>query len=231
MFDHDLISIPAGDYWMGETPDDKFANDTERPRHHVQIPAFRLGRFPVTVAAYQEFRPGHAANLPGDIPATGVTWQDAVAYCDWRGAITGLDLRLPTESEWEYAARAGTATLYSWGDEIAASLANYRYAEDTSRVGPGHPTPVGAYPANPFGLYDLLGNVAEWTQDIWHPDYLQAPTDGSAWVALDATPRDRVLRGGAWDYLPRLLRSSWRDSYPEDCYRDNLGFRVAASID
>jgi formylglycine-generating enzyme required for sulfatase activity len=227
----DLIAIPSGEFLMGETPGDRFANDTERPCHWVRLPSFHLSRFPITIAEFQAFCPGHCPNQPGNIPVTNVTWTDAVAYCDWLGNQLGLPLRLPTEAEWEYAARSNQNTLYPWGDEISPELANYRYAEDGSRVGPGHPTPAGNYPPNAFGIFDLAGNVAEWTQDSWCADYYDAPHDGSARKPSGTSAPARALRGGAWDYLPRLLRCSWRDSYPETSARDNLGFRIAASLD
>ena len=230
MFDSELLEIAAGEYIMGETLGDRFANDTERPQHRVSIPAFALGRFPVTVAAYRVFRPEHGLELPDGVPVTGVSWRDAIDYCQWLSPRVGRAVRLPTEAEWEYAARAGATTLYSWGNEITSERANYRYSEEGARVGPGHLTPAGAYPANAFGIYDLLGNVGEWTQDTWHADYCNAPADASAWVAPGDGPFLRVVRGGAWDYLPRLLRTFWRDAYSEDLSRDNLGFRIAASI-
>jgi formylglycine-generating enzyme required for sulfatase activity len=226
----ELIKLPAGEYVMGETLGDGFANDTERPRHRVSIQPFLLGVFPVTVAAFREFRPALDSSLPDEVPMTGITWHDAQDYCRWPSRQVGMAIRLPSESEWEYAARAGTTTLYPWGDEITTVMANYRYSEAGERVGPGHVTPAGDYPANDFGIYDLLGNVGEWTQDAWHPDYCGAPADGSAWEISGKCPRFRVVRGGAWDYLPRLLRTSWRDACFEDFTRDNLGFRVAASL-
>lgn len=226
----ELVELAAGEYFMGETLGDRFANDTERPRHRVLIPAFSLGRFAVTVAAYRMFRPSHGLGMQDDVPVTNVSWRDAVDYCQWLSFQMGRSIRLPSESEWEYAARAGTFTLYPWGNEIAPERANYRYSEEGARVGPGHLTPAGDYPANAYGICDLLGNVGEWTQDTWHADYSHAPTDASAWVALGDGPFLRVVRGGAWDYLPRLLRTSWRDACSEELSRDNLGFRIAASI-
>ncbi len=206
-----LVPVPAGEFWMGENANDKFANDTERPRHRVTVSAFRLGAFPVTVAEFREFRPDHPDPGAPDWPVTLVSWDDAAAYCAWRGG------RLPTEAEWEYAARAGSPTPYPHGEILAPADANYLYSEHAEKVGPGHRTPQGTYPPSAFGLHDLLGNVAEWCADPWRPRY-DAP----------AEPDRRVLRGGAWDYLPRLLRVSWRDSLPPSARRDNVGFRLAA---
>lgn len=208
-----FVDLPAGEFWMGENANDKFANDTERPRHRVAVAAFRLAAFPVTVAEFRAFRPEHPDPGAPDWPVAFVSWRDAVAYADAHGA------RLPTEAEWEYAARAGSTTPYPQGDTLAAADANHLYSERGERIGPGHRTPAGAYPPNAFGLHDLLGNVAEWCADPWRPRYDAAPAPGR-----------RVLRGGAWDYLPRLLRVSWRDSLEETARRDNVGFRLAADL-
>jgi formylglycine-generating enzyme required for sulfatase activity len=213
---------------MGEAADDKFVTDTERPAHRVRIARrFALGRMPVTVGAYREFAPGHAPGEDPDWPVVQVSWDEARAYCAWLARGTGEPFRLPTEAEWEYACRAGSRTPFAVGAELGLGAANFLYSEEGNRVGPGARTPVGRYPANAFGLHDLHGNVCEWVEDAWHPGYAGAPADGSAWTDPDGGDR-RVIRGGAWDYLPRLLRSAWRDSLPRGRRRDNVGFRVAA---
>jgi formylglycine-generating enzyme required for sulfatase activity len=109
---------------------------------------------------------------------------------------------------------------------MTPAAANFLLDENGTRIGLGHRTAVGSYPPNQFGLCDLHGNVCEWVEDTWHPNYHGAPADGTAWIG----PGDdrHVVRGGAWDYLPRLLRSAWRDWRPADYRADNLGFRVAA---
>jgi formylglycine-generating enzyme required for sulfatase activity len=217
----DLVAIPAGEFSIGEAGEDKFANDTERPRTLVRCGGFLLGRAPVTVGEYRRFRPEHEPGAPEDWPVAGVSWLEAAAYCAWLGE----GFRLPTEAEWEYACRAGTTTPFFCGDEITPEQANYLYAEDGHKVGPGHRTPVGSYPANGFGLLDMAGNVNEWTADRWHPSHVDRPIDTAA--REDGAPGTRVLRGGSWDYLPRLLRSCWRDWLSETTRRDNVGFRVA----
>jgi formylglycine-generating enzyme required for sulfatase activity len=160
------------------------------------------------------------------LPVVDVTWWDACAYCKWLTALTGRTYRLPSEAEWEYACRAGSRSPFTFGDTLTVAEANFYYDEHGVRVGLGHPTIVGSYPANAFGLYDLHGNVCEWAQDTWHPNYRGAPQDGQPWVAPDSSRR--VIRGGAWDYLPRLLRSAGRDWQLADRATDNVGFRVAA---
>ncbi len=192
------------------------------------------------------FSPRHAPSEDSDWPVVKrAAWDNAQAFCVWLSSITGLLFRLPSEAEWEYACRAGTRTSFVNGGEITPDEANFLYAEDGQRIGIGQRTPVGRYMPNAFGLYDLLGNVCEWTEDVWHPNYTGAPADGSAWLAGGGSawlaagdperrvtcgePR-RTIRGGAWDYLPRLLRSAWRDSLPRTHHRDNVGFRLALTL-
>jgi formylglycine-generating enzyme required for sulfatase activity len=226
-----LVTIHPGSFTMGETADDKFATDTERPAHRVVIEyAFALGRCPVTVGEYRAFSPSHAPDEDPSWPVVNVSWEDAQTFCAWLGRETGDTFRLPTEAEWEYACRAGTRAAFATGEELTPNDANFFYAEDGRHVGPGQRTTVGCYAPNAFGLHDLHGNVCEWVEDVWHPNYLGAPNDGSAWLS-DSDPTQRVIRGGAWDYLPRLLRSAWRDSLPHTHRRDNLGFRIARTLE
>ena len=223
-----MVDLPPGRFVMGENTGDKFANDTERPAHEVCIGAgLAISRFPVTVGEFRQFRPDPLLNESPDLPMVRVSWGHARAYCAWLTAKTGRPYRLPSEAEWEYACRAGSQSLFAFGDDLPESMANYLYNENGLRVGPGKLQPVGSYPVNNFGLHDLHGNICEWVEDTWHPNYLGAPAQGEAWV--EGVPSRRVIRGGAWDYLPRLLRSSWRDWRPADQRADNLGFRVAAS--
>ncbi|MFZ0828424.1 MAG: formylglycine-generating enzyme family protein [Verrucomicrobiia bacterium] len=223
-----MIELPAGEFIMGENAGDKFANDTERPVHRVRIPSgLALGCFPVTVGEFRCFRPGHAPEDADDLPVVRVNWGDAYAYCDWLTEKAGRGYRLPSEAEWEYACRAGSRTPFADGDEITPVQANFLYDESGFRVGAGHRVRVGGYAANAFGVYDFHGNVSEWVADTWHPNYHGAPDDGRAWAG--AGDNRRVVRGGAWDYLPRLLRSSWRDWRPAEQRTDNIGFRVITS--
>ncbi len=211
-----LRRLPAGEFWMGENPDDKFANDTERPRHLAHIDrAFEMGVHPVTVGEFRQMRPNHSPCEPDDWPVVNVRWGEAVEYCGWLRKTTNRAFRLPSESEWEYAARAGSKSPFPWGDTISPADANYLYDERGTRVGPGTRTPVGTYSPNAWGLHDVAGNVCEWCADLWRPGYRSAPV------------LRRVIRGGAWDYMPRLLRVSWRDGLEESLARDNVGFRVA----
>jgi formylglycine-generating enzyme required for sulfatase activity len=221
-----MVEIPAGELVMGENAGDKFANDTERPAHCVNLSKdFAVGSAPVTVGEFRHFDVFHAIGEMDELPVVRVSWRAALDYCNWLSDRTSRSYRLPSESEWEYACRAGSRGPFACGDEISPELANYFYDESGIRVGLGRRTPVGSYPANAFGLYDLHGNVCEWVADAWHPDYHGAPADGRPWTDAIHGQR-RVIRGGAWDYLPRLLRSAWRDWRPADFRADNIGFRV-----
>lgn len=224
----ELVVIPGGEFLMGENDEDKFASDTERPRHTVSIASFLMAPSPVTIGKFRIFSPGHEAGLPEEWPVSMVSWEESLAYCDWLGD----GYRLPSEAEWEYAARAGSRTHYPWGNTITPADANYYYSESGSKVGCGQRTPSGLFPANDFGLFDMAGNVCEWTQDAWHPNYQGAPETGTASTQEDASALRalKVLRGGAWDYLPRLLRVSWRDYLPATTRRDNVGFRIARDL-
>jgi formylglycine-generating enzyme required for sulfatase activity len=225
-----MVRLGPGAFTMGDASGDRFATDTERPAHEVAIRGpFALGRFPVTVGEYRAFSPGHAPADAPDLPAVSVSWDEAKSFCLWLAGAARRPFRLPTEAEWEYACRAGTRAPFFTGDDITTRDANFLYSEDGRRVGSGSRTPAGRYPPNGFGLMDAHGNVCEWVEDAWHPSYRGAPGDGSAWMAGAHSDR-RVIRGGAWDYLPRLLRSSWRDSLPRADRRDNVGFRVALTL-
>ena len=224
-----VIELNGAEFIMGENADDKYANDCERPAHPVRIGhRVALGRCPVTVGEFRQFQPGHSPGDVDNVPVVNVSWSDAIGYCDWLTQKTGRTFRLPTEAEWEFGCRAGSQTAFSSGEEINRTIANFLYDDDGSRVGIGQRTPVTRCPPNRFGFHDFHGNVCEWIADTWHPNYVGAPADGSAWVE----PGDdrRVIRGGAWDYLPRLLRSAWRDWRPAHFRGDNVGFRVAAEV-
>jgi len=220
----EMIPIPAGTFVMGSRENDRFANDTERPAHEVCVASFLLGKHPVTVAQYRCYQPAHATDQNLGCPVVNVSWIDAQDYCSWLGSATQQSYRLPSEAEWEYACRAGTTTAFHTGDDITIIKANFLFDEQGTRIGESFPTPVGMYEANAFGLHDMHGNVCEWVEDHWHPGYDSAPQDGTAWRAAQS---EHVIRGGAWDYLPRLLRSAWRDHLPASSKRDNVGFRIA----
>lgn len=231
----DMVTIPAGSFIMGATADDKFASMLERPQHEVRFARpFQLARTPVTRLqwfTYASANPGvwqptDMAEAADDWPIMGLTREDVDGYIRWLREATGKAYRLPSEAEWEYAARASTDGVFYTGSVLGLDDANYLYGEQAQHIGLGHPTPVGRYPANPWGLYDMLGSVSELVADDWHGTYTGAPTDGSPWI--DDPPGEvGVVRGGSWDYLPRLLRCAYRDALPKTKRVDITGFRVA----
>jgi len=222
----ELVRIPGGRFLMG-SPQGQGNND-EHPQHEVIIQPFYLGRYPVTNEEYARFlkaklgtpEPKYWADRrynQARQPVVGVSLPDAQKFTQWAGG------RLPTEAEWEYACRAGTATAYFWGDP-AADINEYAWYWDNAG---GSPHPVGEKRPNDFGLYEMTGNVWEWIQDGWHEDYQGAPTDGSAWE--QGKNGRRVVRGGSWNDRPEFLRSAYR-GVGDPVGRGILGFRLAQDI-
>jgi hypothetical protein len=220
----EMIVVPAGEFMMGSptTEKDRYAN--EGPQHKVTIAMpFAVSKFDVTFANWDACvsvggcrQTSDGGMGRGRKPVIYVNWNDAQQYVAWFSKMTGQRYRLLTEAEWEYAARAGTTTAYSWGDEIGEGNAN-----ETS--------PVGSFKPNAFGLYDMGGNVWQWVEDCYHDDYDEAPTDGSAWVTGDCNRR--VVRGGSW-YLKSSgnLRTALRIRLTTDFRNFNLGFRVGRTL-
>jgi formylglycine-generating enzyme required for sulfatase activity len=223
----------------------------ELPRHQVNVPSFFLGKYPITqaqwrvVAGYpvveQELNP-NPANFKGDNrPVEQVSWDDATEFCRRLSQHTNRNYRLPSEAEWEYACRAGTTTPFHFGETIDAALANYQAQDEKfgdtlyqGVYGRGilgeyrqETTEVGLFPANPFGLYDMHGNVWEWCEDDWHENYEGAPADGSAWVGSDRESTYRLLRGGSWVINPDYCRSAVRYDNSRDFRLNDVGFRVS----
>ena len=225
---YELVLIEGGAFMMGS----KESGD-ENPFHKVTVPDFYMGRYPVTNEEYGRFlkatgyeEPEHWADRKFNQtkqPVVGVSWHDAKKFAEWAG------LQLPSEAQWEYACRAGTTTKFSWGDEPDCSKANYgnsSFAEECKDANPGKTSPVGDYPPNARGLYDMHGNVWEWCEDHYHDSYEDAPADGSAWVDQEKDA-SRVLRGGAWDDPAERCRTAFRfRDDPGDRYADR-GFRLA----
>lgn len=227
-----LVAIPPGRFRMGSPDEEPGHEDCEYPVREVTIAhGFALGRTPVTFAEWDAFaaatggwRPPDEGWGRGARPVVNVSWTDAMAYCAWLSAREGRVFRLPTEAEWEYAARAGGATAYPWGEGIGERRANGIDAGGAE--GGLRTTEVGRFAPNAFGLYDMVGNVWEWVADCWNEFYVNAPSDGSAWLAGDCTRR--VLRGGSWADVPRLLRCAARNRNGRDFRCNDYGFRVAA---
>ena len=253
----ELVLIPTGRFQMGSTEQERKKAlaagaqrawlERETPQHWVGIEQpFALGRYPVTVGEWRQFARATGWQAQGEVnwqapgfrqndthPVVGVTWHDARQYAHWLSEQTGQPYRLPSEAEWEYACRAGTKTAFSFGDEISTKLANYdgntsyngspkgEYRQGTS--------PAGQFPPNPWGLFDMHGNVWEWVQDVVHDNYQGAPVDGTAWEEGGEQGR-RVLRGGSWLYNPRYLRSALRNGFSATLSNDIVGFRVARDL-
>ena len=208
----ELVVVPAGSYWMGSPASEEARNSGEGPRHRVTIPKpFAVGSYEVTFAEWDacvrgggcgRYRPEDEGWGRGTRPVINLSWQDARSYVAWLARRTGKEYRLPSESEWEYAARAGTTTPFHFGSTISTTQANYDgdYTYGTGRKGTyrGRTVTVGSFAANAFGLHDVHGNVWEWTRDCWNGSYEGAPGSGSAWERGECSRR--VVRGGSWFY-------------------------------
>lgn len=223
-----MVVVPPGSFVMGSPEWEEGRYGDEGPRHEVTIGyPFAVGIYEVTFAEWDAcvsaggcvYRPDDQGWGRGSRPAINASWEDAQAYVEWLSGQTGQEYRLLSEAEWEYAARAGTRTETYWSDRQCryANGADLDLALRLRELGgerdPGvascldgywMPAPVGSFEPNAFGLYDVLGNVLEWTEDCWHEDYTGAPADGSPWTSGDCNAR--VLRGGSWFYLPVQVR-------------------------
>jgi formylglycine-generating enzyme required for sulfatase activity len=271
----EMVALPAGSFMMG-SPDSEVGRDpAEGPRHRVTLPRFAIGRYDVTRREWAVFvadtnrahsggcawagtlgpKPDPAANWRNlafqadDHPVVCITWADASDYARWLSKRTGHAYRLPTEAEWEYAARAGTATAFPWGDNASHDRANYGADACCAALAAGRDkwdktSPVGAFPPNAFGLYDMHGNVLQWTRDCL-TDYAD-PASGKAgpvnpggpfpkWVTGDRCAY-RMLRGGDWGDPPSMIRSAYRNFAPApggqlETYRSaGVGFRLVRAL-
>jgi formylglycine-generating enzyme required for sulfatase activity len=231
-YEPEMVSIPAGSFRMGDIQGG--GDDDEKPVHTVQIKSFSMSKYEITQAQWRAVMGKKPSHYKGnDLPVENASWHDVQEFIQKLNAKTGKQYRLPSEAEWEYAARAKTTTKYWWGNEASHDYANY----GTDICCAGHiegkdqwknTSPVGSFSANAFGLHDMHGNVWEWVQDCWHGDYKNAPTDGSVWgEANNGDCSRRVFRGGDWDGKPRNLRSAYRSGSSPDNTVNNQGFRLA----
>jgi formylglycine-generating enzyme required for sulfatase activity len=251
----EMVVIPAGKFTMGMPKDEpgreKWLEASEslyknsgRPLHEVMFAKpFAMGKFTVTFAEWDackadggcaKWDPGNTGWGRGDQPVVNVNWYDAKAYVEWLSKKTGATYRLPSEAEWEYAARAGSTTPFWWGSAINPDQANYDAT--WAYLGGGKKgahlkktVPVHSFQPNPFGLYQVHGNVWELCEDPWHNDYRNAPTDGSVWTER-GDERFRMLRGGSWDSYPDELRSSYRGRTLPQSHFINIGLRVVRNL-
>ena len=233
----EMVVLPAGSFQMGSPSGETGRYSDEGPVRTVNISQrIAMGRYEVTFADYDRFvlaagrvRPGDEGWGRGSRPVINVNWNEAKAYATWLSAQTGKTYRLPSEAEWEYAARAGTRTRYSWGDAIGRNRANCRGCG--SQWDDRQTAPVGSFAANPFGLFDMHGNVWEWVEDCWHTNYYEgAPTDGSAWTSGCGSDVRAVVRDGSWSYFPQGLRAANRYWYGPSYRYFNIGFRLVQDL-
>ncbi len=266
-----MIRVPAGDFFMGAVGGEP--GRPEGPPHRVTIPHdFALARYETTYAQFERFivatgyrttsacrtwtgaewrnvegadwrDPGYGRPPAPDEPVGCVSWNDAVAYAAWLSQETGESYRLPSEAEWEYAARAGTTTSWYWGDDpdgacrhanvydrTAASELTFSWEPADCDDGAARVASVGRYAPNPFGLHDMLGNVWEWTADCYVAPYPPAPADGSAVESTTAACDRRSVRGGSWITRVSRNRVTFRGRDPADAVLSYFGFRVARDL-
>ena len=220
----EMVSLPGGAFAMGSEDD-----PSEKPIHQVTIKSFAISKFPITVREWNACVAAKGCSYTptgkDDAPVTNLSWTDTQQFVEWLSKATQKPFRLPTEAEWEYAARGGTKGKFWWGDQLHAAMANCKGCNepyDTSQ-----PLNVGSFKPNPFGLYDMGGNIHQWVADCWHENYQRAPSDGSAWVESDCL--SRVIRSGSWKNDPSYVRPSNRDHYDATVRYPTHGLRVAYS--
>lgn len=264
----EMVVIPAGSFVMGSPESEDGRADDEGPMHRVKVASFALGKTEITRGQFAAFvkktnynsgdkcltleggkveeRSGGWRELhysQGDnYPIGCINWNDAQAYTQWLSRKTGKQYRLPTEAEWEYAARGNTSTARYWGENPDEACAYANTADKTAQAqiqGASswtvhqcsdsfvYTAPVGSFKANAFGLNDMLGNAWEWTADSYHNSYAAAPADGSAWQGDGVK---RVLRGGSWNNGPRNVRAAVRNGYKPALRFSFFGFRLARKL-
>jgi formylglycine-generating enzyme required for sulfatase activity len=230
----EMVVVPAGEFMMGSPATEKGRYANEGPQRLITIAKpFAVSKFAVTFADWDAcVSVGGCPHVSdsgferGTRPVINVRWDEAQQYGAWFSKMTGRPYRLLTETEWEYAARAGSATAYFWGDQIGEGNAN---CNDCGSQWDGRQTsPVGSFKPNAFGLYDMAGNVWQWVQDCYHDHYNGAPTDGSARITGDCSRR--VVRGGSWGNIPQYLRSASREWFSADDRDFHIGFRLGRTL-
>jgi formylglycine-generating enzyme required for sulfatase activity len=246
-FGPEMVRIPAGRFRMGDIQGG--GESDEKPVHLVSVKQFAMGKYEVTFAEYDKFAQATGRKKPDDEgwgrghrPVINVSWNDAVAYAGWLSQQTGRQYRLPSEAEWEYAARAKTTTSRYWGNssDDACRYANvhdktskkengFGWTHHNCTDGYAKTAPVGSLKSNAFGLYDTVGNVWEWVADSWHENYKNAPNDGRVWKTGADNSR-RVLRGCSWDSFPVVCRSAVRVRSSSVFRVQYIGFRVAVRL-
>jgi formylglycine-generating enzyme required for sulfatase activity/class 3 adenylate cyclase len=220
----EMVTISPGLFAMGSNED-----ISERPIHRVFTGPFAISKFPITVHEWNQCVAAKAcADLAvgdSDVAVTNVSWTDAKQFVVWLAQETHKNYRMPSEAEWEYAARGGTQTKYWWGDDLLSGMASCSNCNDTFTS--GQLVKVGSFKPNQFGLYDMGGSVDQWVEDCWHKNYHGAPLDGSAWIDGDCA--SRVIRSGSWKNDASYVRPANRDHYDAGVRYPTHGFRIALS--
>jgi formylglycine-generating enzyme required for sulfatase activity/class 3 adenylate cyclase len=221
----EMVTLQGGTFAMGSNED-----ASERPIHRVTVKPFAIGKYPITVRQWNDCAAakgcGFVAIGNDEAPITNVSWTDAKQYVAWLADTAKKAFRLPSEAEWEFAARGGTQTRFWWGDQLQPGTAN---CKDCADVPAGdQPLKVGSLKPNPFGLHDMGGGVDQWVEDCWHKNYQGAPADGSPWLGGDCT--SHVLRSGSWKNDARYARPANRDGYDTNVRYPTHGFRIAMSL-
>jgi formylglycine-generating enzyme required for sulfatase activity/class 3 adenylate cyclase len=220
----EMVALLGAEFAMGSTED-----PSEKPVHIVRIQPFEMSKYPVTVREWKACVAAKACGAPAvgddDAPMTNLSWSDAEQFTAWLSQATQKNYRLPSEAEWEYAARGGTETRYWWGGEMRLNMINCKGCNEP--YDPKAPLNVGTLKPNPFGLYDMGGAVDQWVADCWHSTYQGARTDGLAWVGGDCLTH--VLRGGSWRSDPAYVRPASRNQYDTSVRYPTHGFRVVRS--
>jgi formylglycine-generating enzyme required for sulfatase activity/class 3 adenylate cyclase len=221
----EMVSIPGGTFAMGSEDD-----PSEKPIHRVTIKPFAISKFPITVREWNACVAAKSCTYvptgKDDAPVANLSWADAQQFVEWLSKVTQRSFRLPSEAEWEYAARGGTRTKFWWGDQLQANMANCKGCDQPYDA--SQPLKVGSFKPNPFGLYDMGGNIHQWMTDCWHKNYQGAPSDGSPWVDNDCP--SHVMRSGSWKNDPSYVRPSSRDQYDTGVRYPTHGFRIAHSL-
>jgi formylglycine-generating enzyme required for sulfatase activity len=228
----EMVAIPGGTFLMGSPETEKYRVDNESPQHQVTVKPFFMGKYTVTQKQWQavaalpqiiiSLNPDPSYYKGENRPVEQISWYEAEEFCGRLSKKTGKTYRLPSEAEWEYGCRAGTTTPFHFGETITNDLVNYGISR--------HPTtPVGSFPPNAFGLYDMHGNISEWCADSWHYNYNGAPNDGSIWGS-GGNNKCKQLRGGLWFIIPWDCRSACRYWPDADHRNHNIGFRVVCSL-
>jgi formylglycine-generating enzyme required for sulfatase activity len=245
----EMVVVPAGSFIMGSPDTEEGRDDDESPQHLVTIDTpFAVGKFEVTFSQWDacvaaggcnDHSPDDRGFGRGNRPVLNVSWDDATAYVRWLSRKTGKAYRLPSESEWEYMARAGGTSKYPFGDSESSSCeygngadrdARFSWKNESCSDGYGEGTaPVGSFKPNNFGVYDTVGNLFEFVEDCWHGGYAGAPKDGSAWTD-GGDCSIRVLRGGSWGAAPEKQRSANRYRNSTDIRNNDSGIRVARTL-